>query len=76
MATHPHTNHIRTHPHPHTHTHTHTHTHAHTHTHTHTHAHTTTTPNIMLRTPQVFCGSVGSSKRQEYAMVGDIVNLR
>ncbi len=30
---------------------------------------------IGVTTGKVFCGSVGSSKRQEYAMVGDIVNL-
>jgi class 3 adenylate cyclase len=31
--------------------------------------------SIGVTTGKVFCGSVGSSKRQEYAMVGDIVNL-
>lgn len=30
---------------------------------------------IGVTTGKVFCGSVGSAKRQEYAMVGDIVNL-
>lgn len=33
------------------------------------------TCSIGVTTGKVFCGSVGSSKRQEYAMVGDIVNL-
>ena len=33
------------------------------------------TSSIGVTTGKVFCGSVGSSKRQEYAMVGDIVNL-
>lgn len=28
-----------------------------------------------ISTGKVFCGSVGSDKRQEYAMVGDTVNL-
>ena len=31
--------------------------------------------SIGVTSGKVFCGSVGSSKRQEYAMVGDIVNL-
>ncbi len=31
--------------------------------------------SIGVTTGKVFCGSVGSSKRQEYAMVGDIVNM-
>ena len=31
--------------------------------------------SIGVTTGDVFCGSVGSDKRQEYAMVGDIVNL-
>lgn len=30
---------------------------------------------IGITTGNAFCGSVGSAKRQEYAMVGDIVNL-
>ena len=31
--------------------------------------------SVGVTTGTVFCGIVGSSKRREYAMVGDIVNL-